>query len=147
MPSTLRRVHRNTLKRTAHPKSFFFGPFYYCTSLRLHTISCSHNCFFPRQPIEYMQYIANAVVSRGLPRFIKGIYWAASLFLRTPFTEGCAGVNKKASPPGRQLRCTLSPTTFSSVQFTLLGIIFFLRSLYSKFSSVYFLCTYLRRAI
>ena len=36
---------------------------------------------------------------RGLPRFIKGIYWATGLFLRTPFTEECAGANKKASPP------------------------------------------------
>ena len=34
-------------------------------------------------------------------------------------TEGCAGANKKASPPGRQQRCTFSPTTFSSVQFGL----------------------------
>ena len=39
--------------------------------------------------------------------------------LRTPFSEGCAGANKKASPPGRQQRCTFSPTTFSSVQFSL----------------------------
>ena len=57
---------------------------------------------------------------RGLSRFTKGIYWEASLFLRTPFTKGCAGANKKASPPGRQQRCTFSPTTsvqFSSVQF------------------------------
>ena len=29
---------------------------------------------------------------------VKGIYWAAGLFLRTPFTEGCAGANKKAAP-------------------------------------------------
>ena len=59
-------------------------------------------------------------------RFIKGIYWATGLFLRTPFTEGCAGANKNASPPGRQQeqaskqRRTLSPTNiqFSSVQFS-----------------------------
>ena len=37
---------------------------------------------------------------------------------------GCAGANKKASPPGRhqeqasKQRCTFSPTTFSSVQFS-----------------------------
>ena len=37
---------------------------------------------------------------RGPPRFTKGIYWATGSFLRTPFTEGCAGANKKASPPG-----------------------------------------------
>ena len=131
--------------------------------------------------------------SRRLSRFIKGNHWATGLFLRTPFTEGCAGANKKVSPPSRhqeqasQQRCTCSPTTFSSVQFssvqfiiqssvqfmfllhlvppfwdlsgsiyafwfdimlwlpshdarvylvwTLLGIIFFLRTLYSKFSS------------
>ena len=79
---------------------------------------------------------------QGVPRFIKGIYWATGLFLRTPFMEGCAGANKKALPPGRQQeqaskqrctfssvqfraeeptkknpqqRCTFSPTTFSSV--------------------------------
>ena len=77
---------------------------------------------------------------------------------QSPFTEGCPGVNNKASPPGRhqeqtpKQRCTFSPTTFSSVQFnmysicicyadargclawTSLGIILFLRSLYSKFN-------------
>ena len=61
---------------------------------------------------------------RGLPRFIEGIYWATGLFLRTPFTEGCVGANKKASPPGRhQERAskqhTFRPTSFSSVQFSL----------------------------
>ena len=30
--------------------------------------------------------------------------------------EGCAGANEKASPPGRQQRCTFRPTTFSSVR-------------------------------
>ena len=46
------------------------------------------------------------------------------LFLRTPFTEGYAGANKKASPPGRHQEqaskqcCIFSPTTFSSVQYT-----------------------------
>ena len=50
------------------------------------------------------------------PRFVMdmGIYWEAGLFLRTPFTEGYAGANEKAPPPGRQQRCTSSPTTFSS---------------------------------
>ena len=48
-------------------------------------------------------YFAPSVTCIGkcLPRFIKGIYWATGLFLRTPFTEGCAGANNKASPPGR----------------------------------------------
>ena len=97
-------------------------------------------------------------VSRGLPRFIKGLYWAAGLFLRTPFTEGCVGANKKALPPGRQQEqaskqlCTFSPTTFSSVQvrshpvtvtldargylaWASLGFFFFFQSLHSKFRS------------
>ena len=60
---------------------------------------------------------------RGLPCFAEGIYWATGLSLTTPFTEGCPGVNNKASPPGRhqeqapKQRCTFSSTTFSSVQF------------------------------
>ena len=61
---------------------------------------------------------------RGLPRFAEGIYWATGLSLttRAPFTEGCPGVNDKASPPGRhqeqapKQRCTFRPTSFSSVQ-------------------------------
>ena len=64
---------------------------------------------------------------RGLPRFAKGIYWATGSSLMTPFTEGCPGVNDKASPPGRhqgqapKQRCTFRPTTFSSVQFSAKG--------------------------
>ena len=65
-----------------------------------------------------MKVFNNHSCSRSLPRFIEGIYWVTSLFLRTPCTEGCAGANKKASPPGRQQCCTFSPTTFSSVQFS-----------------------------
>ena len=67
---------------------------------------------------------------RGLPCLAEGIYWATGLSLTTPFTEGCPGVNNKASPPGRhqeqapKQRCTFSPTTFSSVQYS-----------YSKFST------------
>ena len=63
---------------------------------------------------------------RGLPRFAEGICWATGLSLTTPFTEGCLGVNNKASPPGRhqeqapKQRCTFTPTTFSSVQFSYL---------------------------
>ena len=34
-----------------------------------------------------------------LPRFAEGICWATGLSLTTPFTEGCAGANNKASPP------------------------------------------------
>ena len=41
------------------------------------------------------------VVQEVSPRFIKGIYWATGLLLRTPFKERCAGANKKASSPGR----------------------------------------------
>ena len=61
---------------------------------------------------------------RGLPCFAEGIYWATGLSLTTPFTEGRLAVNNKASPPGRhqeqapKQRCTFSPTTFSSVQFS-----------------------------
>ena len=64
--------------------------------------------------------------SRNLPRFIEGIYWATGLFLTTSFTEGCAGVNKKASPPVPSVRNRLLNTIalfvplqvvqFSSVQ-------------------------------
>ena len=70
-----------------------------------------------------MKLFNNHNGSRGLPHFNKRTYWATALFLRTPFTEGCAGANKKPSPPGRQQeqaskqRCTFSHTTFSSVQF------------------------------
>ena len=52
---------------------------------------------------------------------LMGAHLFYALFLRTPFTEGCAGANKKASPTGRhqeqgsQQRCTFRPTTFSSV--------------------------------
>ena len=62
---------------------------------------------------------------RGLPCLAEGIYWATGLSLTTPFTEGCLGVNNKASPPGRhqeqaaKQRCTFSSTTFSSVQFSI----------------------------
>ena len=36
-----------------------------------------------------------------ISRFTNGIYWEAGLFLRTPFTEGCDGVNYQTLPPGR----------------------------------------------
>ena len=35
------------------------------------------------------------------PRFTGGIYQEAGLFLMTPFTEGCGGVNYQTLPPGR----------------------------------------------
>ena len=47
-----------------------------------------------------MKSFNNHSGSRGLPRFIKGIHWLTGSFLRTPFTEGRAGANKKASLPG-----------------------------------------------
>ena len=52
-------------------------------------------------------------VSPALP---KGNDWEASLFIRIPYTEGCLGANKTASPSGRQQRYTFSPTTSSSIQ-------------------------------
>ena len=48
--------------------------------------------------------------------FTDGIYWEAGSFLRTPFTEGCDGVNYQTLPPGRRICCTFSTTSFSSVQ-------------------------------
>ena len=48
---------------------------------------------------------------------------ATCLFLRTPFTEGCAGAKSLAPCPSQEQeqaskqRCTFSHTTFSSVQF------------------------------
>ena len=50
-----------------------------------------------------------------------GMVWESDVL---PFTEGCAGANNKASPPGRhqeqapKQRCTFRPITFSSVQFS-----------------------------
>ena len=58
---------------------------------------------------------------RGLPRFVEGIYWATGLSLTTPFAEGCAGTNNKASPQEQspKQRCTFSRSVqFSSVQFS-----------------------------
>ena len=68
---------------------------------------------------------------RGPPCLAEGIYWATGSSLTTPFTEGSLGVNDKAPRPGRhqeqapELRCTFSPTTFSSVQFSFSSIITF----------------------
>ena len=63
----------------------------------------------------YDGYLA-AEASRS-PCFINEIHWEADLFLRTPFTEGCDGVNDEALPLGRaQIGCTFRPASFSSVQ-------------------------------
>ena len=39
--------------------------------------------------------------SKWSPRFTDGIYREAGLFLTTPFTKGCDGVNNQTLPPGR----------------------------------------------
>ena len=70
---------------------------------------------------------------RGLPCFAEGIHWATGSSPPTPFTEGCPGVNDKASPGRHQeqapkQRCTFSPTTFSSVQSTTFLLLFTCRS-------------------
>ena len=72
------------------------------TILRAHIPVCGH--MFP-----HCDLLAQMKLKRS-PRFVKVIYWEASSFLRAPFTEGCAGANEKALPPGRQQRCTFSPT-------------------------------------
>ena len=43
-----------------------------------------------------------------------------------PLRGGCGGANNKTLSPGRQQRCTLRPTTFSSVQglFKVQGLVF-----------------------
>ena len=80
--------------------------------------------YHTRRLVNNVKLFNNHSGLRGLPRFTEGIHWATGLSLTTPFTEGCAGANNKASPPGRhqeqasKQRCTLSPTTFSSVQFS-----------------------------
>ena len=43
----------------------------------------------------------NTGFSKWSPRFTDGIYREAGLFLTTPFTEGCDGVNYPTLPPGR----------------------------------------------
>ena len=73
-----------------------------------------------------MKLFNNHSGSRGLPRFAEGIHWATGSSLTTPFTEGCPGVNDKASPPGRhqeqapKQRCTFRPHAMPlrSVQFS-----------------------------
>ena len=57
---------------------------------------------------------------KGLPALSWNL-WEASFLLRTPFTEGCDGVNDHTLPPGRSnmlygMVCTFSTTSFSSVQ-------------------------------
>ena len=48
---------------------------------------------------------------------INTVVYLPCISAMSPFTEGCAGAYEKASPPGRQQRCTFRPTTVSSVQF------------------------------
>ena len=98
-----------------------------------------------------MKLFNNRSGLRDLPCFAEGIYWATGLSLTTPFTEGCPGVNNKASPPGRhqehapKQRCTFSSTTFSSVQFSLMlvgvwlglhWVLFYFFDHYIKFGEV-----------
>ena len=69
--------------------------------------------------------------SRGLPRFIKGIYWEASLFLRSLFTEGARELIRKPRPLAVNNLAPLVPLrTFSSVQCFIGYYFIFLRSLY-----------------
>ena len=51
--------------------------------------------------IRYGSHARNAIKCHPLHfmRFIND--WEAGLFLRTPFTEGCDGVNYQTLPPGR----------------------------------------------
>ena len=50
------------------------------------------------------------------PRVIKGIYWEAGLFLRTPFTEGCVELTRKPRPLAVNNVALLAP--LCSVQFS-----------------------------
>ena len=115
-----------------------------CSSVRLQNTRLLSIWTGANEAVGNMKLFNNHSGLRGLPCLAEGIYWATGLSRTTPFTEGRLGVNNKASPPGRhqeqapKQRCTFRPTTFSSVQclaWTSLGIILFLRSLYSKFSS------------
>ena len=79
-----------------------------------------------------------------------GIYWEAGLFLRNPFLEGCDGVHYQTLPPGRwnmlyfqthfvqfswfDIPVLATHDARGCLVWTLLGIILFLRSLYSKFT-------------
>ena len=64
-----------------------------------------------------MKLFNNHSGSRGLPRFIKEIYWATSLFLRTPFTEGVRELIRKPRPLAVNNVALLVP--LRSVQFSL----------------------------
>ena len=75
--------------------------------------------------------------SKRSPRFTDGIYQVDGLFLTTPFTEGCDGVNVnyQTLPPGRSntrlehavLLVPLRSVQFSSVQLMHLGSTFLSR--------------------
>ena len=96
-----------------------------CSSVRLRDTRLLSIWTGANEAVGNMKLFNNHSGLRGLPCLAEGIYWATGLSRTTPFTEGRLGVNNKASPPGRhqeqapKQRCTFSPTTFSSVQFTL----------------------------
>ena len=100
--------------------SLLFGR---CSSVRLQNTRLLSIWTDANEAVGNVKLFNNHSGVRGLPCFAEGIYWATGLSLTTPFTEGCPGVNDKASPPGRhqeqapKQRCTFRPTTFSSVQF------------------------------
>ena len=72
--------------------------------------------------VNYVQFSSVGVQFGVLRSVLTDYPLSTGLSLTTPFTEGCPGVNNKASPPGRhqeqapKQRCTFSTTTFSSVQ-------------------------------
>ena len=94
-----------------------------CSSVRLQNTRLLSIWTGANEAVGNMKLFNNHSGLRGLLCFAEGIYWATGLSLTTPFTEGCPGVDNKASPPGRhqeqapKQRCTFSSTTFSSVQF------------------------------
>ena len=96
-----------------------FAPFY-CAGLSSRSYitadSCSYRCVFsvilekekfPNKWWQWWAYVESQLLCVCAPR----------THTMPSRTERCAGANKKASPPGRQQRCTFRPNTFSSVQF------------------------------
>ena len=91
-------IEISSRKAVPEVTSTFPGPLHH--TILYHYITLSYE-LSRTSAVGNVKLFNNHSGSRGLPSFIKGIYWATGLFLRTPFTEGCAGANKKASPPGR----------------------------------------------
>ena len=95
-----------------------------CSSVRLRNTRLLSIWTGANEAVGNVKLFNNHSGLRGLPCLAEGIHWATGLSRTTPFTEGRLGVNNKASPPGRhqeqapKQRCTFSPTTFSSVQFS-----------------------------